>query len=78
MGDEELVATFAANAIGTALANSRKQANLTQDQVAEQTGLRRETVGRIERGLQSPNVDTVEKIASALGLHMEINFSRKT
>ncbi len=46
----------------------RIKRNLSQEQLAELAELNRNTIGNIERGLASPTVDTLEKIASAFGM----------
>jgi len=45
---------------------SRKQARLTQQQLAELAGIRQETLSRIETGRHKASVRTVEKIEHAL------------
>jgi len=44
----------------------RKALGLTQEQLAKQSGVRQETICRLETGLHSPTVRTVEKIERAL------------
>jgi len=46
---------------------------VTQDQIAEATGLRRQNVNRVLSGRYSPTLDTFLKIAGALGLHLDIS-----
>jgi len=45
---------------------ARKEAGLTQEQVAEAAGLPQSHISRIETGQHSPNASTLEKIAKAL------------
>lgn len=44
----------------------RKALGLTQEQLAKLSGVRQETICRLETGLHSPTVRTVEKIDRAL------------
>ena len=44
----------------------RKALGLTQEQLAKLSGVRQETICRLETGLHSPTVRTVEKIERAL------------
>jgi transcriptional regulator with XRE-family HTH domain len=46
----------------------RKQKGLSQEELAFQAGINRNYVGQIEREEKSPTVDTIEKLASALGI----------
>ena len=46
----------------------RIKRNLSQEQLAEIADLNRNTVGNIERGLASPTVDTLEKLAKAFNM----------
>jgi len=44
----------------------RKAARLTQAELAKRTGLRVETISRIENGKNMPDVATVDKIEAAI------------
>jgi transcriptional regulator with XRE-family HTH domain len=46
----------------------RKQKELTQEELAYKAGINRNYVGQIEREEKSPTVDTIEKLAKALGM----------
>ncbi len=52
----------------------RKQSNLTQEQLAESTGLTIESISNIERGLFGPKFDNLEKIAAAIGVEAKELF----
>lgn len=49
------------------LAEKRKNAGLTQEQLAEQCHLVRQTICEIERGVNRPSVQTAKRIAEVLG-----------
>lgn len=46
----------------------RIKRNLSQEQLAELADLNRNTIGNIERGIASPTVDTLEKLAKAFDM----------
>ena len=52
--------------LGTNLRAARKKLGLTQEEVAERSGVQAGEVSRIERGLRDPQVSTLEKLAKAV------------
>jgi transcriptional regulator with XRE-family HTH domain len=54
--------------LGKNLRAARKKCNMTQIDLAQQTGLEQGEVSRIERGLRDPQVSTLEKLAAAVEL----------
>lgn len=58
-----LVDAFASN-----LARARRRAELTQEQLAARTGYSLGTVTQLERAVRAPSLETVERMAGALGL----------
>ncbi|MDK0520404.1 helix-turn-helix transcriptional regulator [Streptomyces sp. ML-6] len=54
--------------VGEQIRAHRLAANLTQQALAESAGLEKQTVSLIENGHQSPRIDTVWRIARALGV----------
>ena len=48
------------------IVRERRAARLTQEELARLSGVRQETICRLEKGLHSPTVRTVEKIENAL------------
>jgi DNA-binding XRE family transcriptional regulator len=46
----------------------RERAALTQEELAREAGLRRQTVVAIERGHSQPHLSTVRRLAKALGV----------
>jgi transcriptional regulator with XRE-family HTH domain len=44
----------------------RKQADLSQEQLAERAGLHRTAIGLLEKGARVPRIDTLIKLAAAL------------
>jgi transcriptional regulator with XRE-family HTH domain len=54
--------------LGKNLRAAREKLELTQEQVAERSGVQAGEVSRIERGLRDPQVSTLEKLAAAVEL----------
>ena len=58
--------------IGQRIAELRKGLGLTQQDVADRTGLQRNHLSRIEQGRYSVGFDTLQAIAEALGGNIDI------
>lgn len=54
--------------LGSNLRRARKRLGLTQEQVAERSGVHATEVSRIEAGKRDPQVSTLEKLAKAVEL----------
>ncbi len=54
------------------LLSLRLEANITQAELAERSGLSQADISRYERGLGNPTRTTIELIAAALGAHLEL------
>lgn len=52
-------------------------AGIDEMEIAERSGLKRQTVNYIARGMTVPRATTLAKIASALGVSVEAFFARK-
>jgi len=52
----------------------RKQAGLTQEQLAEDVGLTIESISNIERGLYGPTFNNLEKIADTINVEVKALF----
>lgn len=52
--------------LGKNLRETRKQLGLTQEEVAERSGVQAGEISRIESGKRDPQVSTVERLAKAL------------
>lgn len=59
------------------LADVRRAAGLTQEQLAEKSHVHRVTIARIETGVAVPKVDTLERLAVALGVLVDDLIDRK-
>lgn len=54
------------------LLDARKNAQLTQEELARRIGANKGYISRVERGLLTPTVATLYKIAAAMGLTVEL------
>ena len=56
--------------LGEAVRTARKEAGFSQEKLAEKADLSTVFISRIERGVESPSVDNLLKIAKALGVRV--------
>lgn len=59
---------------GKKLQALRKASGLTQEQIAQETGLTIESISNIERGIHGPTFDNLEKIATAMDIEVKQLF----
>jgi putative transcriptional regulator len=59
---------------GRRIADARRKAGLSQDQLAERIGVARSTIARIETGATTPTLDVGLTIARELGESVESLF----
>jgi transcriptional regulator with XRE-family HTH domain len=60
-----------ARRFGTNLRRARKQADLSQEEVGFRSSLHRTEIGLLERGARVPRIDTLVKLAGALGIRID-------
>ena len=60
------------------VATARRQAGLTQQQLAERAGTSQPAVARLERGTGSPSLATVERLVGAAGFDLRIELVPRT
>ena len=53
---------------------ARKQAHITQKELAERTGIYQADISKIERGLGNPSLSTLSRLAEGLGMELRIDF----
>jgi DNA-binding XRE family transcriptional regulator len=58
--------------IGAEIRTRRKRLGMTQLDVAEMTGLQRQTISRVESGNSSVTIASVERIATVVGLDLMV------
>ena len=54
--------------VGERIKGARKTASLTQDELAARLGVTQAVIGQYERGIRKPKMDTIQRIADALGI----------
>ncbi len=59
---------------GRRLRHLRRQKDLTQEQLAEAAGISVDMLSNIERGVNAPSFETLEKLAAALEVHVKALF----
>ncbi len=61
--------------LGVMLKEARKQANMTQEELAERTGTKKSYISRIERGMSDIQISTYYKLIEiGLGKHLNISI----
>ena len=60
--------------IQAALMQARIDADMTQAELAKKSGVRQSNISRIESGAVIPRLDTLEKLAQAMGKKLKITM----
>lgn len=60
--------------IGQSIQEARKKAKLTQKELAEKVGIATITVQQYERGVRTPKIETLQKIAQALNIDVGVLY----
>ena len=58
---------------GQLIEDARKNAHLTQEELANRVGSNKSYISRVENGKTEPRVSTFYRIAAALGLSVDLN-----
>jgi len=62
---------------GLRLKYLRHQAGMTQEQLAEAVDISVDFLGLVERGINAPSFENIEKLAKALGISIQELFNFK-
>ncbi len=62
----------------TELKAARQRCNLTQEDVAQRAGLKKQNISRMEKGIISPNLSTLSRYAAALGGTFVFKFNSES
>ena len=57
-----------------AMIDARKASGLTQKQLSEKTGIAQADISKLENGNANPSLKTLQRLASAMGMKMKIEF----
>lgn len=60
--------------IGQSIQEARKKAKLTQKELAEKVGIATITIQQYERGVRTPKIETLQKIAQALNIDVGVLY----
>ena len=60
--------------IGQRIRKMRKANNLSQEQLAEATGIHQADISRLEHGTANPSLRTLKRLAAGLGMTLKIEF----
>jgi transcriptional regulator with XRE-family HTH domain len=66
----------AAYRIARELVRLRKMQGLSQSEVARRAGLKQPAIARLESGAVRPTLDTIQRVAHALGREVEVKLVR--
>lgn len=61
-------------AVGAQLAAKRREAGMTQQQLAEKTGIDQAAISRIESGRGNPTLDTLQALAEGVGADVAVEI----
>ncbi len=53
---------------------AREQANMTQKELAEKTGIYQADISKIERGIGNPSLQTLKRLADGLDMDLDVDF----
>lgn len=56
----------------------RKKMKLTQQDIAERTGMKRPNIARVESGRATPTLEVLLRIADSMNLELQIDFIEKS
>ena len=61
-----------------AIIEGRERRDLTQQQLAEITGLQQADISRLENGTGNPSLRTLKRLAAGMGMQLKLEFVPKT
>ena len=61
-------------AIIQAIIDARKKTGFTQKELSERTGIAQGDISRLENGNANPSLHTLQRLASAMGMKVKIEF----
>ncbi len=63
--------------IAQSMLDARKETGMTQKQLAEKSGIAQADISKLENGNGNPSVRTLQRLAEAMGMRLEICFEPK-
>ncbi len=61
-------------AIMQAMIDARKNAGMTQKELAEKTGIAQGDISKLESGNANPSLKTLQRLAEGMGMHLKLEF----
>lgn len=61
-----------------AIIEGRERCDLTQQQLAEITGIQQADISRLENGTGNLSLRTLKRLAAGMGMHLKLEFVPKT
>ena len=61
--------------VAYAITKARTTAGLSQSQLAAKTNINQADISKLERGIANPSINTLSRIAEALGANLRISFT---
>lgn len=74
LADPETKAAYDALEPAYQLARLRIAKGLTQEELAERSGLKQPNIARMETGKATPTLDTLRRVAAAMGYRLDVRF----
>ena len=65
------------HAVIQAIIDARKASGLTQKELSERTGIAQGDISKLENGNANPSLRTLQRLASAMGMVMKVEFVSK-
>lgn len=73
-GDVPPESQWARQSFARLMRDARKEANLTQEELAHLTGTQKSNISRLESGRYNPSLDFMVKLAGSLGRSISIDL----
>ena len=65
-------------AVVRAVLEARKQARLTQQELADMTGIHRSDISKLENGTSNPTIGLLQRLAEGMGMTVRVEFVPKS
>ena len=66
------------HAVVQAIIDARKNAELTQKELSERTGIAQGDISKLENGNANPSIRTLQRLAAAMGMTLKVEFLPNT
>ena len=73
-GQIPAVASSAREEVAAQVSRARKEAHLTQQNLADLTGTKKSNISRMESGRYNPSLDFLVKVASSMGKELSVKL----